>query len=155
MKKKICYPLIIIATILGSCNTKTTSPKRSTPIQSYIGDYVTDGYAQRGEGYDWSVVSINRLTDSTANISVRSRADIKKESCSFDATASLSDTGDTLITEYEGANIYFVVSTDTLCISSDTPNLLYFFCSGGGTLAGDYIRLKERLDTSQLPKKQE
>ncbi|MFP5146340.1 hypothetical protein ACJEEI_07300 [Bacteroides uniformis] len=150
MRRISHYLLMVIAVTIGACNTKGTSYKEKTPILIYVGNYVTDGYVQRNEGYDWSVVSINQETDSTAHISVRSRADIKKESCSFNATAALSTTGDTLISKYENANIYFVVSSDTLIISSDTPNLLYFFCSGGGSLAGEYLKLHENLDIGQL-----
>lgn len=151
MTKKIYCLLMAIAATIGACNTKETNYKKKTPILAYVGNYVTDGYVQRNEGYDWSVASINQITDSTAHISIRSRADIKKESCSFNATATLSTTGDTLVCKYENAQIYFIVlSSDTLSISSDTPNLLYFFCSGGGSLAGEYIKLHEKLDTRQL-----
>nr|WP_306448631.1 hypothetical protein [Odoribacter splanchnicus] len=151
IKTSVCYLSVLAAIIVGACNTKTAGPKKENPVRMYEGDYVTDGYARRAEGYDWSVVSVTRQTDSTVNVSVRSRADIKKESCSFHATAFFRR--DTLVAKYEDADIFFVISADTLEISSDTPGLLYFFCSGGGTLAGEYIRLHERLDVSQLADK--
>ena len=150
MKRYIWHLLAAAAAIPVSCNTKVEKSESQLPVKTYTGDYVSDGYAQRDEGYDWSVVSIEQSGDSTFNISVRSRADIKKESCSFNAAAVLSATGDTLISRYDDANIYFTVSADTLTISSDTPSILYFFCSGGATLAGEYVRLHEKLETRQL-----
>lgn len=149
IKTSVCHLLVMVSVIVGACDTKTSNPKKENLVCTYEGDYVTDGYARRAEGYDWSVVSITWLTDSAVNVSVRSRADIKKGSCSFDATAFFR-TEDTLVAKYEDADIFFVISSDTLEISSDTPGLLYFFCSGGGTLAGEYIKLHERLDVSQL-----
>lgn len=140
----------MIALFLVSCGTEEKGSLNKPDMQEYVGNYVTDGYARRAEGYDWSVVSIVALTDSTADIAIHSRADIKKESCSFEGPAVLSLGGDTLVSEYDDAHIWFVLSSDTLTISSDTPNLLYFFCSGGGTLAGKYVRLHEKLDSVQL-----
>lgn len=88
-------------------------------------------------------------TDSTAHILIRSRADIKKPSCTYSGMGTLTPSKDTLISIFDHHPIYFTLpSPDTLEISSPSP--LYYFCSGGGTLSGSYIRLAHPLDETQL-----
>lgn len=140
---------LVISGMLASCNISPNTKKKNTSYP-FTGDYVTEGYSQRAEGYDWSVVSIYALSDSTSNITVRSRADIKEPTCKFDGIGYVSASGDTLTTLYDDGKIYFTLSGNTLHITSDTPNLLSFFCSGGGSLRGDYVKLNEKLDAKQL-----
>lgn len=140
---------LLIGGMLASCNISPNTKKKNTSYP-FTGDYVSQGYSQRAEGYDWSVVSIKALSDSTSNITVRSRADIKEPTCKFDGIGYVSASGDTLTTLYDDGKIYFTLAEDTLQISSDTPQLLSFFCSGGGSLRGDYVKLHDKLDGKQL-----
>lgn len=51
------------------------------------GNYVSDFYAQRNEGYDWVAVSVKKNSPDEIFLSVRSRADKKKPTCTFDTKA--------------------------------------------------------------------
>ena len=128
----------------GSQSSQTKS------MNDYEGDCVTTDYARRGEGYDWSVVSIRATSDTSADVRVRSRADRKKPTCTFQSPARLSSTGDTLVVTYGDQQIYLTAEADTLSISAQDETLLHYFCSGGATLAGDYVKLHEPLDETQL-----
>ncbi|MFV0588734.1 hypothetical protein [Bacteroides reticulotermitis] len=147
MKSKLLC--IASVAILSACSS---SPQPLT-INDFAGSYVTDCYEQRGEGYDWSAVTIRALTDSTATISIRSRMDEKKPTCRFDAVGVLFDKDRTLTTTVEGGHIFFSLDADSLSISSDDESLLTYFCSGGGSMAGKYAKLQGELDSSQLDKR--
>lgn len=138
--------------ILASCGNKPAeqTERKTLGESAFPGDFVTEEYAQRAEGYDWTAVSITAASDTTAHISIRSRADVKNPTCTFDGDGTLTHNGDTLVVAKEGSHIFFTLRGDTLSISSDDPSLLYYYCSGGATLQGDYLKLHEALDKSQL-----
>lgn len=138
---------LLICSLTTACCLSADKNKNRIP-QAFEGDYVTPGYFHRNEGYDWVAVSICIQSDTTATITVRSRNDIKKPTCTFNGNAYRSG-NDTLVVKQSAGDIYFVRSADTLSISSNIPGLLYFYCSGGGSLAGDYVKLKQKLDSSQ------
>lgn len=148
--KKIAF--LAVLAVIASCGNKPVkqAERKTLKESSFLGDFVTEEYAQRAEGNDWTAVSITETSDSTAHISIRSRADIKKPSCTFDGDGILTPDGDSLVVETEGNHIYFTLRDDTLGISSDDDTILYYYCSGGGTLKGDYVRLHEPLDNRQL-----
>lgn len=148
--KKIAF--LAVLAVITSCGNKPVkqAERKTLKESSFLGDFVTDEYAQRAEGNDWTAVSITETSDSTSHISIRSRADIKKPSCTFDGDGILTPDGDSLVVETEGNHIYFTLRDDTLGISSDDDTILYYYCSGGGTLKGDYVRLHEPLDNRQL-----
>lgn len=150
MRKNIISSLLVLG-MVTSCGTSPKQPL-SVTCQAFEGDYVTSEYNQRAEGYDWTVVSITSLSDTVANISVKSRTDIKKPTCSFEGTGHITPSGDTLVSTFDNNEIYFVLTGDTLSVSSDSPNLLYYFCSGGASLGGQYIKLHEPLDDTMLKK---
>jgi len=130
----------------------TVVQKHSQKAVSFIGNYVDDNYAKRDSGYDWVAVMVKPVTDSTFQLSVRSRIDIKKPTCTFDATGTRLHT-DTLLTTFEGKGILFVFGDSTLNITTvreEDKGVLNYFCSGGGSLEGTYHKLKEPLDKSQL-----
>ena len=135
--KKIAF--LAALAVIASCGGKPVEQagRKTLKESSFLGDFVTEEYARRDKGYDWTAVSITETSDSTAHISIRSRADIKKPSCTFDGDGILTPDGDSLVVETEG-------------ISSDDDTILYYYCSGGGTLKGDYVRLHEPLDNRQL-----
>lgn len=141
--------LPFVACKQASSESQSQSEPQSKTTTSMIGNYVTSDYNQRSEGYDFIAVSITSLTDSTAKIAVRSRADIKKPTCRFDAVGAMQGK-DTLTVQKDGETIYFTLHNDTLNVSSPNPNGLYYYCSGGASLNQDYIKLTAPLDESLL-----
>ena len=137
---------LMLMGLIVSCQVKDKTIDRP----NFDGDYVTRDYFQRADGYDWSVVSIRVTSDSTAHITVRSRNDKKKPTCTFEGVGFINQTGDTLTVESSEETIHFSLAADTLSISSPTPNALYYYCSGGASLTGKYIKLHEALDEKQL-----
>ena len=143
---------IISAGVLGACHQPEEAPGNQTKLESYEGTYVSDGYGLRSEGYDWVAVSIQTLSDTTAHVAVRSRVDLKKATCTFDSDAMWTEQGN-LVIPFEEKQIILSLSTDTLKIrgaDEKGSNLLYYFCSGGATLEGDYVRLNDPIAEEQL-----
>lgn len=153
--KKTTYLLGAIILGLTSCqSTPKTSDQDVINMTAYAGHYVSDGYEQRNEGYDWVGVSIDASSDSTAQISIRSRADQKKPTCTFDAEAKLIGK-DSLESIYEGKSILYLFKNDSLIIKGrdqEAENQLYYFCSGGATVAGTYVKINGDLDQTQIDK---
>lgn len=144
--------LTICTNNISAANKKTVT--KATSIKALVGNYVTPEYFKRNKGYDWVAVTITATNDSTAHIRIRSRVDLKKATCTFDRDARL--VGNRLISEYDGANIVYSVSKKGLTISTENKEdilKLNFFCSGGGTIAGNYTKLTTALDKKQLDKR--
>jgi len=118
------------------------------------GSYVDDSYSSRAEGYDWVGVKVKQNKDNSISVSVRSRADLKKPTCTYDTKAfKINQTS--YETSYNGKNIIFEFSLDNLVISTKNPddsNLLFFFCNGGATLGGSYKKTENGLDPKQIDK---
>lgn len=151
--KKSLFVASIVA-LFVSCASQP-SKELKTSIDTLIGNYVSEGYEQRSNGYDWIGVSVTQQSDSTAQISVRARADIKQPTCRFDAMATLAGQ-DTLKAVYEGENILFIFTGNQLTITTEKQeerNLLFYFCSGGASLAGTYTRIEGALDESQIDRR--
>jgi hypothetical protein len=150
--------IVVISFLLGSCTSKSKKNNESvnvSNIESLSGNYVTSDYKKRNEGYDWVSVKVNELTDSILQISVRSRADIKKPTCTFDAKAFITPVKNTFKASVEGYNVFFVFNADSLLISGETEQdnqMLGYFCSGGASLAGVYHKIEEPLDSVQIDK---
>jgi len=117
------------------------------------GDYVQDSYHQRSEGYDWVAVTISNETEEGAHMQVRSRTDIKKATCSYDADLQRQADG-VFTAAIEGpATMVVTIKDGTLNIATKNPEnaiRLMWYCSGGGTLEGSYQKLDQPLDTSQI-----
>lgn len=118
----------------------------------FSGNYVTSDYSQRSEGYDWVGVRVTPVGTDQLKFQVRSRADKKKPTCTWDANAyQLSDKS--YYTMVDGKRILFIFSGDTLSIAPENPgdeNVLFFYCSGGATVAGEYLKINEKLDPEQV-----
>ena len=99
-------------------------------------------------------MTISPIDENKMNISVRSRADRKKPTCTFDAKAyRLNDS--TFQASIEGKQILFVQGESTLEIKaakSEDNSILYYYCSGGASLAGTYLQIEGELDRSQIDK---
>jgi len=155
--KSIFFSCLVFLSIL-SCKQKET--KNSDALSNngknlnyeLIGNYVSVDYEKRNEGFDWVGVSVSKYTDSTMHISVRSRADKKHPTCTFDADAiKLNDT--IYRANFEGKNILFIFSDNNLTIETQNEeenDILNYFCSGGATLADTYTKINEELDQSQI-----
>ena len=163
--KKITITSVIIASLVSckknaesaNAETKTTENKEQTSassstISALVGDYVSADYEKRNEGYDWVAVSVSQVSDSTLHVSVRSRADKKKPTCTFDADA-VKSTENIYKATVEGKNILFTFKDNSIAISTEKQedsSILNYYCSGGGSLAGDYKKINEPLDEKQI-----
>ena len=122
------------------------------PDKSIFGNYVNDTYVIRHEGYDWVAVSIKEGKNNSILVSVRSRADKKKPTCTFDAIA-YPEGENSYYSVYDGKKIVYTFSNKSITISTENEadkNILYFFCSGGATFAGSYKKINEPLDADQV-----
>lgn len=130
-------------------STANTSPA----VQAVVGDYASDGYTKRAQGYDWVGVMIR--ADGTNNgeqidIKVRARSDVKKPTCQFDAKATLlgQDEAHGIIfqTKKNDSMAFFQFKDHTLTIDSQDKYALNYFCSGGGSIVGNYQKLVGELE---------
>ncbi len=120
--------------------------------KDFTGDYANSDYQKRDEGYDWVGVKVSDKGNEQLLFRVRSRADRKKPTCTWDATAYRQEEG-VYFTMVDGKRILFHFSGDTLEIAPQNPadqNLLYFYCSGGATVAGTYLKIDGQLDPEQV-----
>ena len=156
--------MFLIAAFFVSCNNKESTDvtdkaknkieeSKSLNIEkSFEGSYVSDDYSKRNENYDWVAVTITKSTDSIYNVSVRSRVDIKKPSCTFD-TKAVKTAGNVLTSSENGFHILFTMIDSSLVISTgkdEDRDKLAFYCSGGATFAGPYVKINEPLDKKQI-----
>ncbi|WP_321516272.1 hypothetical protein [Marinifilum fragile] len=163
MTNQLKFFILILTTILTSLSCKNETQKKNQTTQTkntesvaITGNYVSDGYVNRKHGSDWVSVAVTKLDNDKLNISVRSRADIKKPTCTFDATAQKVD-DKTYETQIDGKSVLFLFLKDELSISTKNEadkDLLYFYCSGGASIAGTYQRIDEKLDETQIDKTQ-
>jgi len=127
---------------------KVSTDKVSTDKVS--ADYATADYDKRVQGYDWVGVMVRADGDRQIDIKVRSRSDIKKPTCHFDGKATLmgQDTAHGMIFQstVNGSTAFFQFKDDKLIIDSTDKYALNYFCSGGGSLAGEYKKLAVGLE---------
>jgi len=157
----------MIAAAIAGCNsqsekkvtnndsTDAPAPVAAAPSATDVtGSYVADGYQQRNDGYDWVGVTVKQWKDKELLLSVRSRADKKKPTCTADLKATLKE-GNTYTAVAEGKNIIISFTADALTIAPENKadeGALAFFCSGGATVAGTYKKISEPLDAAQVDK---
>lgn len=169
---KNLYVFVFILT-LSACNSTSQESESTTlsaikptiTIAHFTGDYVTESYAKRKEGYDWMAVTISDNGNQTANIRVRSTIAKKKPSCTFEANAVLLNdstltyvapriTGGKDATLPDSTTMFFIKKGNDLEISTKDFNNrfdLMYYCSGGGSLMGLYTVAAD-LDESELSK---
>ena len=159
-KSKIIILIVIIGLFIIGCKNldKTSIIKNESQNMTksdFFGNYVSIDYQKRNEGYDWVAVSVIRQKDDNEiAISVRSRADRKNPTCTFDAKAyKLNES--TYRTSIDGEMVLFTVKDDTISITPENPKnsgILYFYCSGGASLEGKYSKINTKLDEFQIDK---
>ena len=157
--------LTLIATTLAAvtgCHNVTPAVKSSAnnavavhsiPVdvmKDYIsGDYASADYDKRAQGYDWVGVMVRAESDQQIDIKVRSRSDIKKQNCQFDGKATLMGQdaahGTIFQAQANDSTVFFQFKDNMLTIDSPDKYALNYFCSGGGSLAGEYQKLVEDL----------
>ena len=83
---------------------------------------------------------------------MRSSADKKKPTCTFDAVVRPISPA-VYQTSVEGKNIRFTFARDSVSISTESEadrGLLNYYCSGGGSLADTYRKIRGELDERQV-----
>lgn len=134
---------LISLLLLISCSSKEMVEEREMK-ERLTGEYVSEGYFRRDEGYDWIKVTISIGEDEEFYIEVTSRDDIKKPTCTYEGRGELLGE-DSLRSEFQGRGILFRVQGKTLVIEpekTEDEGLLYYFCSGGASLRGSYMRVE-------------
>ncbi|GLR30012.1 hypothetical protein SAMN05660405_02191 [Psychrobacter pacificensis] len=157
--------LTLIATTLAAvtgCHNVTPAVKSSASnavavysipvdvMKDYIsGDYASADYDKRAQGYDWVGVMVRAESDQQVDIKVRSRSDIKKQTCQFDGKAILMGQdaahGTIFQAQANDSTVFFQFKDNMLTIDSPNKYALNYFCSGGASLAGEYQKLTEDL----------
>lgn len=153
--KSIVFLLIVFGLGTISCSPKKANIVENTDTLVIEGNYVNSDYKDKDIGYDWIAVIVKEFTDSLIQVSVRSRADKKRPTCTFDAKAIKQDSLGLYRASTEGNSVLFLFSGDSLVIKSDQESAysnLNYFCSGGASIAGTYVKLTEPLDTAQIDK---
>ena len=132
---------------------KSAASTQMPAIKMVVGDYASLGYDKRAQGNDWVgvVVRADDVDDGDQiNIKVRARSDIKKPTCHFDGKANLmgQDEAHGVIfqTTVDDSTAFFQFKDGKLTIDSQDKYVLNQFCSGGGTLVGDYQKLSSDLE---------
>lgn len=150
---------IALAFALSACTNNKAEQAQTTALKSsdaVIGNYTSSDYEKRKEGYDWVGVMVTKNNDSTVHISIRSRADLKKPTCTFDADAKrLNDSVYTA--NVMGKAILFNFNPSQMSIGTahkEDEGTLNYYCSGGGSLAGIFNKVKAPLDSLQIDKAQ-
>ena len=130
---------------------KPQEVKQNSPSE-FAGNYVSDKYGSRSEGYDWVGVKVIGLTKDQLEIKVRSRADKKRPTCTFDSKIYRKE--DNIFTgTVDGKSFLVKFEDETLSIEPEKTGdeaALYFYCSGGATIAGTYERIEGELDPEQV-----
>ena len=154
------YISVIVLFLTISCKTEIKEVEEVTKTEiteklNVFGNYVSEDYSKRSEGYDWVAVSVTETKSNQLKISVRSRADKKNPTCTFDAVAKKID--DTIYqTQIDGKSILFKFTNAQISITSEKvedEGLLYFYCSGGASIAGTYHKINEEIDQNQIDKR--
>lgn len=149
MKQIRIFIQILLVTMIPAC-TDTGPPAMGSVTEGRNGDkaddqslfnsanyghYLSDGYLNRDQGYDWVSVYVKERSPYQVAISVRSRIDRKKPTCTFDGVASIIDQNTLMINN--DFSMQFTFESDSLSIQGITEednNRMYFYCSGGATL---------------------
>ena len=133
-----------------------TKPQASAPgattAEQLLGSYASEGYDKRVQGYDWVGVTVSPAPGQQVRIAVRSRADKKKPTCTFDAVVRPISPA-VYQTSVEGKNIRFTFARDSVSISTESEadrGLRNYYCSGGGSLADTYRKIRGELDERQV-----
>ncbi|AEA42176.1 hypothetical protein [Fluviicola taffensis] len=147
--------VLILVNLSSSCTTTTEKTsnekavKTEQSISPFIGTFVSKDYSKKEEGSDWVSVKITSITEKLFRLEVRSRADIKKPTCTITCEARLTDEGELVGVQYD-FEVGVKINKDLIEIYSPSNKNLNYFCSGGATLAGKYTRISGEADQKQI-----
>ncbi len=157
---KLSFVLVSTLMACGSAPSNKTLEKDSISIEQKstvkaldpAGNYVSADYEQRSKGYDWVAVTVESTDQHKIRIKIRSRADLKKPTCTLDTEAMEIGAG---VFEAHLSNgiAVFEFKDGNLSIRPKTEKdagALYFYCSGGASIAGNYHQTTAKLDTVQV-----
>ena len=162
MKKTLLVSIALTLVLGMGCKgepKKGETSETATPVETQktvdldvTGSYADDSYSKRSEGYDWVGVRVKETGEDQLWVSVRSRADKKRPTCTFDGQVyRVSE--NTYETSLEGQTAVFEFTENSLTIRPKTEadaQALSFRCSGGATLAGTYTKINGELDPDQV-----
>lgn len=158
--KKILF-VTTMTLLIYSCNTETKKQEKENQTEQKVaenvnfeGNYVNNSYSQRKEGYDWVAVIVSKESDNQLKIVVRSRADKKKPTCTFDIIAQKFDEN-TYTSVVQDKKVMFRFSENGITIETEKKEdsgILSFYCSGGASIADTYTKINEPLDETQIDK---
>ena len=118
-------------------------------VQAVVGNYASEGYAKRAQGYDWVGVMVQADGEQQIDIKVRARSDVKKPTCHFDGKATLmgQDEAHGIIfqSKVNDSTAFFQFKDNKLTIDSQDKYALNYYCSGGGSIVGEYQKLAGNL----------
>ncbi|MCB0728912.1 MAG: hypothetical protein KDD00_15715 [Ignavibacteriae bacterium] len=144
-------------TSVNNTDTQVTNSGKTTPEEfnfDYFGNYVDASYKDRTTGADWVAFEISPYDNGRVTVSVRSRADKMKPTCTYDGIASVVGSDELNIFDNMGT-IKLKFSGKDLTVSAGEGSqeaLLTYYCRGGGSLAGTYEKIDQQLDQSQVDK---
>jgi len=152
MKLRLLFTYIFVTIINFGCFQNSENIATKVSFEKYLGDYVTEGYKNRYEGYDWVAVSLDTIGKNQYQVLIRSRSDKKKHTCQYNSiVVPVNDS--TLRADFEGKGILFILTENeiSICAEDETnQSTMYYFCSGGASLEGIYRKISHPLDESQL-----
>nr|WP_298992432.1 PliI family lysozyme inhibitor of I-type lysozyme [uncultured Polaribacter sp.] len=155
--KNIFYVIVLMLFFTISCKDETKKVKDVSSLETkkelnVIGNYVSEEYSKRSEGYDWIAIMVSEKENNLLKISIRSRADKKRPTCTFDAVAKkINDK--TYQSQINGKSILFTFTDTQINITAENKEdegLLYFYCSGGASISGSYQKINEPIDQNQI-----
>lgn len=155
--KNIFYVIVLMLFITISCKDETKKVKDVSSLETkkelnVIGNYVSEEYSKRSEGYDWIAIMVSEKENNLLKISIRSRADKKRPTCTFDAVAKkINDK--TYQSQINGKSILFTFTDTQINITAENKEdegLLYFYCSGGASISGSFLKINEPIDQNQI-----
>ena len=151
MRKSISLYFIFTILLFNACEKQKSNEEDLSAMNSTQVSYASEGYENRDSGSDWVGLNLS-MEEKRLFVSIRSRADIKKPTCTADFIAYLVSEG-----KYEavlnGAPILIGVTDNEVTIKPKNTSKegdLSFFCSGGASIAGSYSKIEGQLDQEQV-----
>lgn len=123
-------------TALSACKASQQTTKTTTQTKTYV----SDGYNKRKQGYDWVAVETTKQANNTLKVQIRSRADKKKPTCTFDGIAYPVNANLYQLKQGD-MTLNLILNAKSIDIEpaqeNDRNQAMYHF-SGGGSLIGSY-----------------
>ncbi|MGA1932368.1 hypothetical protein ACH5BF_06550 [Arcobacter sp. YIC-464] len=147
--------IVSISFLLTACSLSRQVQEVDTKSTNIFTNYVSESYLKKDEGYDWVSVNLSKNNENSLRVKVRSRADRKKPTCTLDTLAYKVDKNKYNFYS-DGKTIELFVFENKIEFKGKTKDdeiALYYFCSGGGSIKGDYIKYEKSLDKEQIDKR--